>query len=183
MKHTPFNDRSKVYCHGVHWFYDADADRVRPLMRKVDEKEYCPDCLPFVQEGMVVVSFSNGTELDCFHAGCFNCRHYIDDLENPQPGRLSPPFNACAWGVLDRIYLDMVEVERPRTRFHHPDDIDGSTCPPTCKRFTPKHDSDGEYRDPPPPDVPGQMLLGEDIAPVERVVGLTVSCASGRDAE
>jgi hypothetical protein len=125
--------------------------------------------------GLVQCYFPNGTAFDMFYDSCARCRHCTDNLENPQPGRMTAPFANCGWGVLDRIYVAMTIRDRDHaSHWHDPADLevkdeDGSPrCPPLCKRFTPKG-YDGDDRDPPRPDLPGQMFIGEIDIPIERV--------------
>jgi len=127
------------------------------------------------RNGLVPCYFPNGTAFECFYASCAVCRHCTDNLDNPQPGRLTPPFPNCKWGVLDRIYVAMTIRDRDHaSHWHDPENIeitdaDGwPRCPPLCKRFTPK-DYDNDDRDPPAPDLPGQMTLDDINIPVERV--------------
>lgn len=139
----------------------------------MNEKDQAQRCANATAEGLVLAYFPNGTALEMFVWRCDNCRHCIDDRENPKPGRLTPPFTCCTWGVLDSVYFEMAH-----SRFgygksaHKPEDVqvrddDGSwLCPPHCKRYTPK-DYPSDDRDPPRPDVPGQMLLDEIDVPVE----------------
>jgi hypothetical protein len=120
------------------------------------------------QAGLVRAYFPNGNAFDCFYATCETCVHYTDDMDNPKPGRLAPPFNACKWGVLDRIlYYMAVPKYGYGTTYHPPEDMglyDGHF--PECKRYWPKGDNDDNANHPPPPDCPGQMFLG-DVMEVE----------------
>ena len=150
------------YCR---WCYGDAIKDGRPV-RKSDvspDHEACAKCESFARSGMIHYSPSNGTEYDIFVSQCARCRHYIDDLDNPRPGRMRPPFTACTWGVLDRLHVQMVRGPCDASRWLDPDDIDNKHCPAECKRFTPKDDPHGELRDPPTPDAPGQMMLGEAL--------------------
>ena len=122
--------------------------------------------VPREKDGLVYYRPSNGTEFTCFYDRCEGCRHYTDDLSNPKPGRLSPPFTACTWGVLDRLLVAQVEDRGGRSSYFDPADLNPATCPATCLRFTPR-DYGFDDRDPPKPDLPGQMVFGEESAGVE----------------
>lgn len=111
--------------------------------------------------GLVRAYFPNGTAFMLFEERCEQCRHFIDDLHNPKPGRLEPPFNCCKWGVLDRIYeASATDRYGYGKSYHQPEDMEPGGCPPECKRWTAKDDDDPS-REPPRPDVPGQMMLDE----------------------
>jgi hypothetical protein len=119
--------------------------------------------------GLIRFYFANGSEWSGFEARCDKCRHFIDDPENPKPGKVTPPHNCCAWGVLDRIYESMATGRYGYgTSYHPPEDAEVVRLNPACKRFTHKDDENGEFRDPPKPDCPGQLVLGESDVPVEK---------------
>lgn len=123
---------------------------------------------PRERDGLLFYRPSNGTEFQIFQERCARCKHWIDDLDDPQPGRMAPPYATCKWGVLDRLYIAMTRERGDIADYHDPADLrterlDGlPVCPAECLRFTPK-DYGFDDRDPPSPDVPGQMLLGEDV--------------------
>lgn len=106
------------------------------------------------RDGLMWYRPSNGTEFDIFLSRCQGCRH-MDYDDND--------YETCQFNILDRIVRSAWTEEYDRPEFyHHPDEVDVSTCPATCLKFTPK-DYDGDDRDPPHPDCPGQMMLGEAI--------------------
>lgn len=121
-------------------------------------------------EGLVEFYFPNGTSYMCFEEQCGRCRHNLEEFGESNPPKLTPPHGICAWGVLDQITHCMaVSPYGYGTSYHDPDSTelhDGLW--PHCKRFTPD-DYDRDDRDPPVPDVPGQMMLDDVDVPVERV--------------
>lgn len=122
-------------------------------------------------EGLVKIHFSNGSEWDCFSSRCDDCRHNIDfnDADYPRAPKLSPPHNICTWGILDRIYYCMAtDAHGYGNSLHSPDDMEiVHKFFPHCKRYTHKDDFDGEFREPPTPDIPGQMTFDDIDVPVE----------------
>ena len=116
--------------------------------------------------GLVLVYFPNGTSFRMFESQCRGCRHERDIGGSLAP-RLQPPHNICAWGILDRIihhcyFAGDEDTYNYGGSVHDPLDIDVGTCPPTCLRFTPRNYGFDD-RDPPTPDVPGQMMLEESL--------------------
>jgi len=138
----------------------------RRLVRDMDEL-FCELCRNREREGLVHYTPSNGAEGDLFFSQCEECRHNIDDPDNPRPGSLTPPYQTCAWGVSDRLYVQMLESRDHTCMWFDPDDIKRG-CPATCRRFTPRDYSLGD-RDPAPPPCPGQMSFDDLDTPVERV--------------
>jgi len=43
------------------------------------------------RDGLTKVYFPNGTTFEMFRDQCFDCRHHIDDMDNPKPATLTPP--------------------------------------------------------------------------------------------
>lgn len=137
----------------------------------------CGMCEQRIRNGLVHYRPSNGTEFEIFRSRCEDCRHCREDLNGePRPGTLKPPFANCAWGVLDRVYVQQGEDYDHISTWFDPaelqtTDADGSpSCPAVCLRFTHKDDSDGEFRDPPPPDCEGQLTFSDVLEVTERVV-------------
>lgn len=120
--------------------------------------------------GLVDIYFSNGSEFDGWLSRCFECRHHLEPPDDIRVPKITPPYAVCAWGVLDRIYHEMAMGRYGYgTSFHPPEDVEMERrIYPTCKRYTHRDDSD-PGRDPPKPDVPGQMMLGEAVVIEERV--------------
>lgn len=142
--------------------YSDAAKCGRPVrLTALHKLPICSLCEQRLANGLIKYRPSNGTEFDIFLSRCFRCRHWIDDMDNPQPGKLSPPYSACKWGVLDRMYHGMLSYDNIGNWFD-PADLDPSGCPATCKRYTPD-DYGFDDRDPPAPDVPGQMTLMESV--------------------
>lgn len=148
--------------------YD-EARKHGRTVRKTDVYDYpiCSLCESRIRNGLVKYRPSNGTEFLVFLDRCSKCRHWIDDTDDPQPGNLEPPYNTCQWGVLDRFYVNMAFGHDHISNWFDPADLDASTCPATCKRFTHRNDGDGETRDPPPVDCEGQMFFGDLDVPRE----------------
>jgi len=112
-----------------------------------------------------------------FTSRCERCRHFIDDRDDPQIPRLSRPFSNCQWGVLDRLNMSAMSSDDHISNWYDPDDIE-PTCPAICKRFTDRNDDDPS-RDPPKPDMPGQMFLGDIDIPCEDDVSVASPQALG----
>lgn len=146
------------YC--GHGCYSAAIIAGRSV-REVDGKRLCVLCESRHRNGLVRYSPSNGTEFDYFQSRCEGCRHFTGDIDDVKK-------TACHWKVLDQMLNQMCEAKDSPKMWWNPDDIDPVTCPATCKRFTPK-DYPHDDRDPPKPDVPGQMMLGEAIVIEEHV--------------
>lgn len=166
-------DGVRQYC-GVGCY--GEAVKAGRLVRQTDVCKYpiCSLCESRIREGLVHYRPSNGTEFDYFESACNRCKHHIDNYEDPKPGKLRPPFVACTWGVKDRLLVQQVESAGHISTWFDPADLDPSTCPATCKRYTPK-DYPHDDRDAPKPDLPGQMTLGEIDVPVESVPALTAA--------
>lgn len=126
----------------------------------------CTLCEARRREGLVHYRPSNGTEFDIFLERCFSCRHHIDDWDNPKPGTLEEPFNTCAWGVLDRLYVSMMERDGHIANWFDPKDLTPG-CPADCQRYTHKDDDPSDGRNPPVPDIPGQLTFDDLNVPVE----------------
>lgn len=154
----------------------AKAGRATRPVPGLTKYELCGLCESRLRAGLIHYEPSNGTEFEIFMGQCFRCRHYIDDTENPKPGRLEPPFNACAWGVLDRFYAAMPWGHDHIGYWFDPADLEPSKDdpPPDCKRFMHKDDPRGEFYDPPTPDVGGQLTFEDALEVPERVVKLPV---------
>lgn len=130
--------------------------------RTITASGYCTLCDTRRREGLVAYCPSNGTEGMMFFERCEDCRHCDDE------GFHDRNVKACAWGVLDRLLNAMCEDDDHVFNWHDPANLDTSTCPATCLRFTPK-DYDGDDRDPPPPVDPNQMTFDDLDIPVEQV--------------
>jgi hypothetical protein len=163
----------KGYCAGCY----GEAEKAGRSVRTTDLYEYplCIRCEARMREGLIHYRPSNGAEFRYFESRCEDCRHFIDDHENPKPGQLERPFATCSWGVLDRIYVQMWSSTDHISNWFDPADISTRDvngkyiCPAECKRFTHKDERDGELREPPKPDCEGQMFFGDLDIPVERV--------------
>jgi len=107
---------------------------------------------------LVRAYFPNGLSFSGFYETCQQCRHCIDNLDNPKPGRLSAPFNTCTWGVLDLILHGQATGKSESQ--HAPENMAVVNGSPRCLRFTPLTYQHTD-RDPPIPDVPGQLMLTE----------------------
>ncbi len=126
--------------------------------------------------GLVLAYFPNGESYRMFERRCYNCRHDQDVSGGlALAPKLQPPHNICAWGIIDRIlhHCWSEDTYGHGQSAHDPLDIDTKPCPPTCLRFTP-NDYDFDDRDPPTPDVAGQMMLEESIS-VPQLVLITTS--------
>jgi hypothetical protein len=156
------------YCDGCYGEARKEGRATHDVTIEGHARKYCSQCESFARNGLVHYRPSNGTEFDIFVSRCHQCRHWIDDRDDPKPGRLAPPFTTCKCGVLDRFYVSMAYGAGHVSNWFDPADIDADDCPATCKRFTHKDDPNGEFRDPPPPDCAGQMMLGESVEIVER---------------
>lgn len=143
----------------------GDAKKHGRAVHMTDVCDYpiCGLCERRAREGLIRYRPSNGAEMMMFESRCDKCRHFITD---EKMGSLEAPFNACQWGVLDRLYVMQMSERDHISNWFSPDDIENG-CPATCRRFTHKNDSDGERRDPPRPDCEGQMFLGDLNIPVE----------------
>jgi hypothetical protein len=166
--------RQANYCDGC---YGAAARRGRPV-RTVNingkDKIVCAVCESRMRNGLIHYVPSNGTEGEMFRSRCDRCRHFIDDSDNPQPPKFESPYSQCQWGVLDKITAAMWEESDHMCHWFDSSDVTNHglngelLCPARCLRFTGKGDFGGELRDPPPPDVVGQMTLGELAVPKEK---------------
>ena len=137
----------------------GDAAKAGRIVRKVDCYDYplCPVCETRMRNGLIHYRPSNGTEFHIFADRCYRCRHFNAD------GMIDGSVSACAWGVLNKLLNAMWQNYDDACNWQDPEDIaDG--CPATCKRYTPKDDEMGHFRDPPPKDCIGQMVLGESLA-------------------
>lgn len=148
--------------------YSAAAKAGR-LVRATQWGNLCSLCESRAREGLLHYRPSNGTEFQIFEGRCETCRHYNVEAQHDmsiQP-RNDVPGNLCTWAVLDRITNQMWSEHDAACNWFHPADLathDANgryICPAECKRYTHKDDRDGEWRDPPPRDVPGQLLLEE----------------------
>lgn len=161
------------YCATCYSAADKAGRTIRLVVLGDDHLRVCELCEGRLRQGLVHYRPSSGSEFGCFLASCFECRHYTDDMDNPQPGRLEPPYTACAWGVLDRFLVQMPNGYDHISCWFDPADIEtrdadgGPHSPALCRRYTHKSDGDGETRDPPRLDVPGQMTFGEIDVPRE----------------
>lgn len=110
---------------------------------------------PNERDGLFWYMPSNGTEFEIFQARCSRCRFLY---ENDQG------FDACRHRILDKIWECAITDTRTDGHggpqfYHHPDNLDVSTCPATCLKFQEGRDDNDPEEEPPAPDVPGQMLL------------------------
>jgi hypothetical protein len=172
-----------IYINGVRQYCDAccsQAAKAKRPVRRVPslDGDYCGLCEMRARNGLVFYCPSNGTEGDIFEERCEQCRHFIDDREDPKPPRLERPFVTCKWGVRDRLLTAMWHDRDHISNWYDAADLtryglNGELlCPARCLRFTHEDDRDGERRDPPPPDCRGQMFLGEMLTVRERVPGV-----------
>lgn len=152
------NDKYCGTCYG-----EAEKHGRAVRLTQVYDYPVCSQCESRLRNGLVHVSFSNGTEGYIFRGRCEDCRHNIDNGESI--GEMNPPFKCCTHGVLDRVIRQMAEDHDHICHWLDPKDIDNSTCPPTCLRFTHRDDDLGHLRDPAPPDVAGQLTF-EDVLEV-----------------
>lgn len=142
--------------------YGAAAKAGRPV-RQTELYPYpvCTLCETRLRNGLVRYMPSNGTEFYIFQDRCERCRHNL----GADPGDASQ--KACAWGVLDKLLNGQcAETDSGNFWFDPADlrtrDYDGSPiCPAECLKFTDRRDADGELRDPPPPDVEGQLTFSD----------------------
>jgi hypothetical protein len=162
--------RPDEYCGGC---CGEAAKRGRPV-RKTDLYAYplCGLCESRMREGLVRYRPSNGTEFRMFRSHCDNCRHCIDSEDDPKPGSLTPPFQCCSWGVLDRLYQQMWSKHDHISNWFNPLDLKPE-CPATCLRFTHRNDPEDESRNPPPPSDPAQMTFADLDIPVEAAPSFT----------
>ena len=143
-------------------------------MKRATQQDISLRVLQAEQAGLVRVYFPNGTTYDGFYEQCERCHHCIDDRDDPKPPRLTPPFNTCRWGVLDRIIHSMgyPEMYGYGTSFHSPEDmrlIDEMW--PECNRFYPRSDdNDPSINHPPPPDCKGQLTFSDVLEVMEREI-------------
>lgn len=166
-------ERDPDYCSTCYGSAKEHGRTVR--MTDVYKYPICGLCESRIRNGLVQYHPSNGTEFyDYFIPRCEVCRHYIDNPDNPLPGKLQPPYAACAHGVLDRLLVQQVESRDHISMWFDPADLsrydESGTlcCPAICKRFTHKDDSDGASRDPAPRDCPGQMTFDDINIPIEK---------------
>lgn len=111
--------------------------------------------------GLVRTHFSNGSEFMAFEEDCFRCRHFVDE---PRAGEKS-----CKWGIVDQFYRTMCDpIWGYGTTYVDPEFVKVENFCVTCLKFMDR-DSGDDSRDPPKPDVPGQMFFGDMDIPVERV--------------
>lgn len=103
--------------------------------------------------------FPNGDSFDIFRARCDDCKHCVDDWDNPIPPTTKPPYSSCTWGILDAIYLHQCLDGEPS---FDKETMDCSKCPPVCKKFT-HIDYQFDDRDPPMADMPGQITFDDLI--------------------
>jgi len=90
----------------------------------------------------------NGHSFDLFVERCEDCKHATGKWHEGDEV-------LCEFRILDRLHV--MEYQEKPDEFSL-DDLDCSTCPPTCLRYTHKgykHDD----RDPPTLDVPGQLTF------------------------
>lgn len=103
-----------------------------------------------------------------FESRCNQCRHFVDDYDNPQPPKFDVPGNQCKWAILDRFIAGSWLESDSNAFWFNPIDLRPG-CPAECLRFTDKGDENGHLRDPPPPDCVGQMTFS-DVLVVEEVI-------------
>lgn len=159
------------HCYGAAEKAGRDVREVAPDLR------LCVLCEWRWREGLIHYVPSNGIEGRMFERQCDRCRHDTDDGESPP--RLTVPGKLCMWAIKDRLFASGWCDSDSSARWYSPDDLDASTYPARCRRFTSKDDDDGALRDPPPPDCVGQMMLEEVLAmPIERAIdGARVTAA------
>ena len=132
-------------------------------MTDVCKRPICSLCESRIRNGLVHYVPSNGSEGEMFFSRCDRCRHFNAE------GYSDPSAQACAWGIADKVLNMMANESDSPQAWHDPADLDHTTSPAICKRFTHKDDENGHFRDPPPPDCEGQMTFGELDVPKERV--------------
>lgn len=141
-------------------------------VRMTDVYQYpiCTLCESRMRNGYVYYRPSNGTEFRMFESRCHDCRHFIDDYEDPQPPKFDAPGHQCKWAVLDHLIAGSMGADEDSMAFwFNPMDLKPE-CPADCLRFTDKRDPNGEHRDPPPPDCIGQMTFSDVLVVEERVL-------------
>jgi hypothetical protein len=142
----------------------AAAAKAGRTVRLTDVYEYpvCSLCESRLRNGLIHYVPSNGSEGDMFASQCNRCRHFDPASDEDYTVK------QCAWGIRDKVTAMMWEDSDSAKAWHDPADLDDQYCPASCRRFTSKDDENGHFRDPPPPDVTGQMTFGEVDMPVER---------------
>lgn len=157
--------RQANYCDTCYSAASKAGRTVRAVTIGGNEWEVCTLCESRIRNGLIHYVPSNGTEGHAFLGRCERCRHFDPDTLQ------DASVKGCAWGIADKILTMMYAESDSPNAWHDPADLT-PTCPATCLRFTSKDDPHGEHRDPPPPDVPGQLTFGElpEFTPVERAI-------------
>ena len=147
--------------------YSAAAKAGRPVkLTDVYKYAICSLCESRIRNGLTHYVPSSGTEGRMFTARCKRCRH-CSEHPNGYP--------VCAFKIMDQL-LESGWCDSDSSKgWWDPSvmktrEADGSHIfPAQCLKFTDRRDGDGETRDPPAPDVEGQMFFGDLLTVPERV--------------